>query len=704
MKLIYYFITAICQILTVSALVTKRGTSAKDEYLVTSLPGLFHNIPQEEIPLMFSGQLELYPENKTHYYFWKYVDNHKVEKAKGKTIFWLNGGPGCSSMDGALMEAGPFRVNKQGEVTYNNGSWHKAGDIVFVDQPAGTGFSYSDDYDETLAAVVHHFIRFLEKYYELFPEDSENEIILAGESYAGQYIPYIAEGILNRNKDSQDESSKFNLKGLLIGNGWIAPNEQSLSYLPYSVQAGILKKENPNWTSVMHQHEKCQNIVNQINGGTLEEGVNANDVVSRECEQVLNLILKVTLDNDAAKNQQCVNMYDFTLKDSYPSCGMNWPPDLEYVNPFLNDKSVLNQLNVKLHQLWSECSGPVGRHLRNKNTEPAVSLLPGILEKIPIILFNGNRDIICNYIGTENFIKNLEWNGAKGFPEEAKAQDWKYEDEIVGYIRSARNLTFVNVFDASHMVPFDKPHVSRSIIDLLLGEYDEKVDEKDDDKKIIETYPLGYKKEEEQDEQENGSKPSVGVTKPDEGEDDTDSESDDDSDDDSKNETDELSLTNKNPEISNTTSRVTRLIQLLVICIIIWGVYILYLSYRARPSSIIKSGPSSKKKNVQWADQLRMFQDEDAVNRQDNSNFLSKAYNKITGHSDAKVRYTPTPSEDIEMGSATTGPDPVEFVINSDDEEEYQVRQEAPLPELPLPELPLPDLPSEEGSKGPVLK
>ena len=59
-------------------------------------------------------------------------------------MIWLNGGPGCSSMDGALMEVGPYRVTEDQKLIENKGSWHEFANLLFVDQPVGTGFSFVD--------------------------------------------------------------------------------------------------------------------------------------------------------------------------------------------------------------------------------------------------------------------------------------------------------------------------------------------------------------------------------------------------------------------------------------------------------------------------------------------------------------------------------------------------------------------------------
>ncbi|RLV85154.1 Pheromone-processing carboxypeptidase KEX1 [Meyerozyma sp. JA9] len=628
----------------------RAANDARSKYFVSSLPGMYSNLPKDDIPIMYSGQLELFPDNNTHYYFWKFVNPHPIPEAQRRTIFWLNGGPGCSSMDGALMEAGPFRINDDNQIVYNNGSWHKAGDIVFVDQPAGTGFSYSDEYEHELPEVTVHFLKFLEKYFEVFPEDRQNEIFLAGESYAGQYIPYIADGILRRNKNLKTGQSPYDLRGLLIGNGWISPNEQSLSYVQYALQAGFVSPSMPGWSRLLASQEQCQNVVNSVN--TKDGSVSDYRVVSDVCDRVLNTLLEVARDRDAPSDQQCVNMYDYTLRDEFPSCGMNWPPDLVNVKPFLNNPGVQSQLNLVYKKPWLECSGRVGRNFIAKRSKPAVHLLPSLLEEVPILLFNGNRDIICNYIGTEAFIKELEWNGQRGWDNE-NVFDWHFDGNLAGYVRNSRNLTFVNVFNSSHMVPFDVPYTSRSLMDLMTGNFDIK------DDKII-TYKLGTRG---QAKQSDGTPASTSASE-------------------SSATSFSSGFSSASPQASatadeadkegNTSHKIERAIQLLVIIVLLWGIYALYSSYKSRPSSIIKSGPTGKKKNVQWADQLRRFQEDDQVRVQPHGIF-AKALNKFKGNSDGAYAPVEGRYEDIEMSSAS----PIdEFVVVSDDEDEEASRNE----------------------------
>lgn len=551
----------------------------KSHFLVDykQIPGLEKmDNKQGVIPQMYAGHIStMFPDLKQNkdddiipsdfgYFFWKFQeqslrrvdDNNEDERP---LILWFNGGPGCSSMDGALVESGPFRIDDKGNAVINPGSWHTRGDLVFIDQPIGTGFSSFSQpekkyYENDLNEISLRLIEFLGKYFEIFPEDLQKDIILAGESYAGQYIPYFASAIHEYNRNvtsSKDENIQtYNLKSLLIGNGWIDPATQSLSYLPFAMENGLIDRNSPTFNELLKQHESCQNKINSVEGNNAE----SSTFEFPECSKIIEKLIAITSETNENEQKSCINVYNYDLKDAFPACGMNWPQDISNVEKFFTQESVQKALHIdkKWENKWKECRSDVDKNLLNKGMKQSVHLLPDLLQDgIEIILFNGDKDLICNNKGILDTIDNLNWGGSKGFTDETEDYQWIYRnhetgiDENAGFIKYDKNLTFISVFNASHMVPHDKGDVSRGIVDISLNNVlFDKIDEKysliSGDLPFIRQEDAVNDDEEEDEEKENNEKEKQKEKEGDESDtDDSDEEDDDDKDEDKDNDSDD---------------------------------------------------------------------------------------------------------------------------------------------------------------------
>lgn len=227
---------------------------------------------------------------------------------------------------------------------------------------------------------------------------------------------------------------------------------------------------------IIRQQQDCVTALE--NGGSKHVDVGS-------CEGILMDVLRLT-----QADNQCVNMYDVRLRDSYPSCGMNWPPDLKQMTPYLRRSDVLQALHIDADKKtgWTECNGQVGSNFRAQKSHPSRDLLPGLLQEMPIILFSGDQDLICNHLGTEDLINKLTWNGATGMELSpgtwATRRDWTFEGEPAGIYQSARNLTYIKFYNSSHMVPFDYPRRSRDMLDRFIGVDIESIGGKPTDSRI----------------------------------------------------------------------------------------------------------------------------------------------------------------------------------------------------------------------------
>ncbi|KAI9311883.1 Alpha/Beta hydrolase protein, partial [Dichotomocladium elegans] len=377
-------------------------------------------------------------------------------------IFWLNGGPGCSSMDGMFLENGPYRVNHDLTLNITTGGWQDYATIVIVDQPAGTGFSYADHsgYMKNMEQVTDEFITFLDKFFGLFPHLKNYDTYLAGESFAGTYIPYFATRMLERNKKGKDQ---YNLQGIAIGNGWISPKHQYEAYRDFADANKLIPDRRQQL--IDSALLRCRSQLKE------EERINIG-----ACERILEYILEgtITTKDDI---EYCINEYDIRIKDELKSegCGMSWPHDLDFVKAYLSAADVKKAINVNNEGVnWSECNDRVYSQLDLDEDEPSYYLLPAIMEEIPVLLFSGDQDLICNVLGTQYLIGNMTWNGAKGF-KFAEALNWYIDDKVVGTFTSERNLTFVVIHGGSHMVPYDKPMESLDMINRFIGVGNNKV-------------------------------------------------------------------------------------------------------------------------------------------------------------------------------------------------------------------------------------
>lgn len=140
----------------------------------------------------YSGWLDV---GQRHLFFYYFASENTNPETEAPLTLWMNGGPGGSSMIGMLQELGPCLVNEDGDGTTNNPyGWNKDTALIFVDQPAGVGFSYVDEGETvrgdsfTSATDMHLFLQMLVG--QVFPVHLKGPFIITGESYAVS-IPFL---------------------------------------------------------------------------------------------------------------------------------------------------------------------------------------------------------------------------------------------------------------------------------------------------------------------------------------------------------------------------------------------------------------------------------------------------------------------------------------------------------------------------------
>ncbi|KAI0797108.1 alpha/beta-hydrolase [Abortiporus biennis] len=439
---------------------SSQGLPSAASLYVSHLPDLHQN---ESRPLhMYAGhipsdpaEVSVAPTDVTaHLYFFMVKARRTADKER--IMFWLNGGPGCSSFDGLMMEVGPWRVDGKGGLKTKEGGWEEYTTMVYLDQPAGTGFSYtsSNKYLHELPEASNHFVQFLRNFYTVFPEYKNMDMYIGGESYAGQYIPYFADAVLQSNLN-------IPIRGAAIGNGWTDAKTQYPSFLDYAVKHGLVEENSEDYKRGKEYTDKCI--------ADLAKVTDHVPVHSEFCERTMGVVVEHKMNHMVKGTKKCLNIYDIRLEDTSPACGMNWPEDLTDIGHYLQRPDVVNAIHATAAPLpWKECRGNIHREFTTKTSNSSITVLPRVLENIPVLLFAGDQDLICNYMGIESMVQSMTWNGATGLGT-VQTQSWAVNATPAGTWVTSRNLTYVKIFNASHMAGYDVPHVTHDMILRFMG-------------------------------------------------------------------------------------------------------------------------------------------------------------------------------------------------------------------------------------------
>ncbi|XP_023156395.1 serine carboxypeptidase 1 [Zea mays] len=217
----------------------QQGSKEADR--IAALPGQPRRVNFEQ----YAGYVTVDEEHGRALFY--YFVESPYDAAAKPLVLWLNGGPGCSSLGaGAMQELGPFRVNPDGKtLSRNRHSWNNVANVIFLESPAGVGFSYSNtssDYDEsgdTRTAVDSY--TFLLHWLERFPEYKGRDLYISGESYAGHYVPELAAVIVAvRELTGQNPT---NLKGIFVGNPVLDDYKNDKGSLEFLWNHGVMSDE-----------------------------------------------------------------------------------------------------------------------------------------------------------------------------------------------------------------------------------------------------------------------------------------------------------------------------------------------------------------------------------------------------------------------------------------------------------------------------
>eukprot|EP00828_Plagiopyla_frontata_P030277 TRINITY_DN393_c0_g1_i1.p1 TRINITY_DN393_c0_g1~~TRINITY_DN393_c0_g1_i1.p1 ORF type:complete len:511 (+),score=27.68 TRINITY_DN393_c0_g1_i1:78-1610(+) len=441
---------------------------------ITNFPGNF-----------YAGYVNV--TNGRQFYYWVYQNKNLTLDAP--TIMWMNGGPGCSSLGGATSEVGPVimssMVNTSGTYPYwvNEFSWNSIGNQIFIEFPAGVGFSTKPDNlpqnDYTTAVDNRMALQQIFDSFQLWT----NDFYILGESYAGVYVPSLAYEIDQFNSNPQN-TKKFPLKGFSTGNGCTHPafqcqmqNQQQWPQLRQLYEQGKVSEDmfqnymetcflNGDITAGQNTDD-CYTLMNTIlqsagcNYNANPPFINWYDIY-RACEPENNngvkqhqydqaRFRKNLLKNQTRNNGSQAN--NFTINPDSPCV------DNTALHNFLNNRSLWSALNVnssnyKSDFVWHDCAEDISFTITNGSYWIYQQLVG---KGYKIFIYSGNTDLCVPIPGTRKWISLLRQDLGLNLIEPMRpwyiAGNTTAQPQLAGFVESYEGLTFVEVQGVGHMVP-----------------------------------------------------------------------------------------------------------------------------------------------------------------------------------------------------------------------------------------------------------
>ncbi|KAG2419957.1 carboxypeptidase cpdS precursor [Aspergillus terreus] len=356
----------------------------------------------------YAGLLPNTPAGNSSLFFW-FFPSHNAD-AEDEITIWLNGGPGCSSLAGMLQGNGPF-IWRPG--TYkpipNPYSWTNLTNMVYVDQPAGTGFSPGPSTVRDEADVARQFKSWFRNFVDTFGLHGR-KVYVTGESYAGQYVPYIASAMLDEH-----DTAYFNVRGIQIIDPMIN-TDSVMIYVPavahFNHYRNVFSLNKTFVDDVNDRAEKCG--FNKF----LDEALTyppPSAFPHAPDEKKDNCTLWDEIVRAAYYVNPCFNLYHLTDYCPYLWNEMGFPTLADGPNNYFNRSDVQNILHVP-RTSYSPCGEYEIFPSGDRSPPSSFGPLPSVIERTNnTIIAHGWLDFLLFMNGSLVSIQNMTWNGLQGF-------------------------------------------------------------------------------------------------------------------------------------------------------------------------------------------------------------------------------------------------------------------------------------------------
>ncbi|GMG98902.1 hypothetical protein Nepgr_000742 [Nepenthes gracilis] len=400
------------------------------------------------------------------YWFFEAVDNPHQKPL----LLWLNGGPGCSSIGyGEAEELGPFSPQKgsKPKLKFNKYAWNRAANLLFLESPVGVGFSYtntSSDINQLGDKITaeDNYV-FLINWFKRFPQFKSHDFYISGESYAGHYVPELAELIYDNNKKAPKEDY-IQFKGFMIGNALMDDDTDQTGMIYYAWDHAVIS--DGVYSNIKTRCNFSQNSVNSACNDALSQYFAVYKIID-----MYSLYTPTCVDSNNTRLLPVVRgaaphiFSKFQEWHKQPLAGYD-PCASDYTEAYLNRPDVQAALHAnvtKIPYAWTHCSDII------QTWQDAPSSVLPIIRKliaggISIWVYSGDTDGRIPVTATRLTLKKL------GLKTRKEWTPWYTDNnQVGGWTVEYEGLMFVTVRGAGHQVPTFKPEQALQLVEHFLA-------------------------------------------------------------------------------------------------------------------------------------------------------------------------------------------------------------------------------------------
>ncbi|XP_035792569.1 retinoid-inducible serine carboxypeptidase-like [Anopheles albimanus] len=396
-----------------------------------------------------------------HMFWWLYYTHAEVSNyADRPLVIWLQGGPGASSMYGNFEELGPLTL----ELENRTHTWVRDYNVLFIDNPVGTGSSYVEDFSlltKTNGEIADDLVELMKQFYAIQPEFRDTPLHIYAESYGGKMAPEFAYVL---NKAIQNGEIECNLQSVGIVAPWVSPIDSVLSWAEFLLNMGFV--DTKGYRAIQASAIETEHVLNL---GRWEEATNlwgiTENVILRETHGIdfYNVLFK----QDYFTTRSQLEQFSRDMRSAIASRATRLASeDRDQILEDLMRFEVAPALSLPAESVYGAQSGRVFNTLAGDFMKPAIDVMELLLNNtsLDVVIITGQLDLIVATPGNVRWIEKIQWDGRNSYlqaPRNAVGRNGVLE----GYEKSYGKLAVYWALRAGHMVPADNPTLMDHILE-----------------------------------------------------------------------------------------------------------------------------------------------------------------------------------------------------------------------------------------------